>query len=91
MPVRGCETVTVHVAFCPPEAVAVIVAVPPPTAVTLPPETVATEALDVVQVTDLSVAFDGETVAVSVVEPSMLRARDVWLREIPVVATDVLP
>ena len=70
---------------------AVIVAVPGPTAVTLPPETVATEAFEVVQVTVLLVAFDGLTVAVSVEEPPMLRAKDVWFREIPVVATDVLP
>ena len=91
MPVRGCETVTVHVAFCPPEAVAVIVAVPPPTAVTFPPETVATEALEVVQVTVLLVALDGVIVAVSVDAPPILRARNVWLREMPVVVTDALP
>ena len=59
MPVTGTRTVTVQVAFWPPDVVAVIVAVPGPTAVTLPPETVATEAFEVVQVTVLLVAFVG--------------------------------
>ena len=85
MPVTGTRTVTVQVAFCPPEAVAVIIAVPGPTAVTLPPETVATEALEVVHVTVLLVALDGLTVAVSVEELPALRVREVWLRVMPVV------
>lgn len=91
MPVTGTRTVTVQVAFWPPDVVAVIVAVPGPTAVTLPPETVATEAFEVVQVTVLLVAFDGLTVAVSVEEPPALRVSAVWLRVMPVVATVVLP
>lgn len=90
MSVTGTRTVTVQVAFCPPEAVAVIIAVPGPTAVTLPPETVATEALEVVQATVLSVALDGLTVAVRVEEPPALRARDVGLRVILVVAICVI-
>ena len=91
IPVTGTRTVTVQVAFWPPEAVAVIVAVPAPTAVTFPPETVATDGLDVVQVTVLLVALDGVTVAVSVDEPPALRVRVVELRVMPVVATVVLP
>lgn len=74
MSVTGTRTVTVQVAFWPPDVVAVIVAVPGPTAVTLPPETVAIEAFEVVHVTVLLVALDGVTVAVSVEEPPTLRA-----------------
>lgn len=91
MPVTGTRTVTVQVAFWPPDVVAVIVAVPAPTAVTLPPETVATEALLVVHVTVLFVALDGETVAVRVEEPPTLRVMADWLRVTPVVAIEVLP
>ena len=91
MPVTGTGTVTVQVAFWPPDVVAVIVAVPGPTAVTLPPETVATEAFEVVQVTVLLVAFDGVTVAVSVEEPPVFRVIEDWLSVTPVVAMDVFP
>ena len=91
IPVTGTRTVTVQVAFWPPEVVAVIVAVPAPTAVTLPPETVATEALLVVHVTVLSVALDGETVAVRVEEPPTLRVMVDLFRVTSVVATVVLP
>ena len=57
------RTVTVHLADLSP-AFAVIVAVPALTAFTLPFVTVATEVFDEVQVTVLSVAFSGMTVAV---------------------------
>ena len=61
-------TVTVHVAVLPPSFVlTVIVAVPAALAVTTPEEdTVATDVLLEVQVTDLSVAFEGLIVAVRV-------------------------
>ena len=61
-------TVTVHVAFLPPSfVVTVMVAVPAAFAVTTPEEdTVATDVLLDDQVTDLSVALEGVTVAVSV-------------------------
>ena len=68
-------TVTEHVAVLPPSFVlTVIVAVPGVFAVTTPEdETVATEVLFEVQVTDLSVAFEGLTVAVSVwLSPSVI-------------------
>ena len=58
-------TGTAHVAVLSP-AFAVMVAVPVATAVTTPSVTVATFALDVVQVTVLSVALSGLTVAVRV-------------------------
>ena len=58
-------TVTVAVAVFPFEDVAVIVAVPFATPVTTPFETFATPVLLDVHVIFLSVAFDGETFAVS--------------------------
>ena len=62
-------TVTVQVAVLSP-TLAVMVAVPLPTAVTLPlASTVATEVLELDQVTLLSVAFSGSTVATSVEVP----------------------
>ena len=57
-------TVTTTEAVLPP-AVAVIVAVPAFTAVTLPSDTLATELFELVQEIVLSVALDGFTVAVS--------------------------
>ena len=78
-------TVTVHVAVFPPSLVfTVIVAVPAAFAVTTPEEdTVATEVLLEVQVTDLSVAFEGVIVAVNVwVSPSVI-VRDVLSRLTP--------
>ena len=64
-------TVTVAVAVLPLKVVAVITAVPSATPLTTPPLTVATAVLLDVQVTVLSVAFEGATVAVSfVVFPS---------------------
>jgi hypothetical protein len=82
-------TVTKHVVVFPPSfVVTVIVAVPAALAVTKPEdETVATEVLLEDQVTDLSVAFEGVTVAVSVwVSPSVIES-DVLLRLTPVTAT----
>ena len=70
-----CFTVTVQLASTPFEAVAVIVAVPSETAVTTPfSSTVATEVFDELQVTDLSVALSGLTVAVRVNVSPTLRA-----------------
>ena len=68
-------TVTEHVAFFPPSfVVTVIVADPAALAVTTPEEdTVATDVLLDDQVTDLSVALEGVTVAVSVcVSPTVI-------------------
>ena len=64
-PVMGTLTVTAQVADFPPAA-AVMVAVPPPTAVTTPFSTVATLSSLLVHVTVLNVASSGATVAVSV-------------------------
>ena len=58
-------TVTEQVTLLLP-AVAVIVAVPAFIALTVPPSTVATEVSELDQVTVLSVAFSGSTVAVKV-------------------------
>ena len=68
------DTVTVHDAFAPPSRlVAVIVAVPSLTAVTIPSSTLAMLALDELQATILLVAFCGLTVAVSLkVSPSVI-------------------
>ena len=65
------STVTTQVAFLPLQ-LAVIVVVPADRAVTLPLVTVATCALELAQVTFLSVASEGITVALSVEDsPSM--------------------
>ena len=69
IPVTGWDTVTLQVALfpLPSLAVAVIVAVPGPTAVTLPFEsTVATDVLEDFHVNVLLVALSGLTVAVKV-------------------------
>ena len=81
----GACTVTAQAADSSP-AWAVMVAVPAATAVTVPLSTVATAALLVVQVTVLSVALSGLTVAVSVSEPPSVRVRAVWSRLTPVTA-----
>ena len=83
------ETVTEHVAFLAPSfVVTVIVAVPAAFAVTTPEEeTVATEDLFDDQVTDLSVALDGVTVAVSVCLSPTVKERDVLSRLTPVTET----
>ena len=62
-------------AVLPLEVFAVIVAVPSATAVTVPPDTFATLSLLDVHVTVLSVALDGETVAVSVPVLPVVRVR----------------
>ena len=85
----GADTVTEHVAFFPPSfVVTVIVADPAAFAVTTPElETVATDVLLEDQVTDLSVALAGDTVAVSIwVSPTVID-RDVLFRLTPVTAT----
>ena len=85
----AADTVTVHFAVLDPSfVVTVIVAVPAAFAVTTPEEeTVATDVLLDVHVTDLSVAFDGNTVAVKVwVSPTVIDS-DVLSRLTPVTAT----
>ena len=67
--------------------VAVIVAVPAPTAVTVPLLTVATLVLLELHVTALFVALDGVMVAVSVSDCPFWRAVDVLFRLIPVANT----
>ena len=69
-------TVTSQAAVLSP-ALAVIVAVPSLTAVTTPPSTVATSGSDEVQVTVLSVALSGFTVATRVAEPPSVSSSSV--------------
>ena len=71
-------------------ALAVMVAVPSLTAVTLPLSTVATAESELLQVTVLSVASSGVTVATSVSESPSVKVKVVLLREIPVTATTFL-
>jgi hypothetical protein len=73
-------TVTSQVAVL-PLAVAVMVAVPTATPLTVPLFTVATEELELDQVTVLSVAFEGLTVAVRFVEPPLAIETEDWLNE----------
>jgi hypothetical protein len=75
-------TVTWQVADLPP-AVAVIVDVPSATAVTVPPWTVATELFELDQVTVLSVAFAGLTVAVREPVAPTFRAMVCWFKVTP--------
>ncbi len=85
-PVAGTVTVTSHSADTSP-AVAVITALPPPTAVTLPfSSTVATSSLSLLHTT-LSVLSVGATVAVRVSDLPFSRARVVLLRVTPVAGT----
>ena len=83
------DTVTLHVALMLLlyAEVQVIVAVPVPTAFTVPPETVATEELLVDQVTFLLVALPGATDAVSVVLSPTFSDSEDFDREMPVTAT----
>ena len=66
IPVAGITTVTVQVAVLPYFSVAVIVAVPAPTAVSTPSTTVTTFSFDVVQLTLASLTSVGRTIAFSV-------------------------
>jgi hypothetical protein len=76
------STVTVHEAFNPFTVVAVIVAVPGATAVTVPVSlTIATFLSDVVHVMLLLAAFVGVTVAVIVIVSLTGSVRDVRLSE----------
>ena len=78
-------TVTEQMADFPP-AVAVMVTVPAATAVTVPLLTVATDWLDVDQLTALFVALEGLTVAVRLAVPPISRVSELWSRETPVTA-----
>ena len=85
MPVTGTSlalTVTEQVADLLP-ALAVIVAEPTATAVTVPFFTVATDSFELDQVTVLSVASAGLTVAARLAVPPTVRVKDVWSRETP--------
>ena len=76
-------TVITQVAEMPLAAVAVMVALPTATAVTLPSaSTVAIASSDEVHVTDLSVAFSGNMVAISSIDSLTLREASVLLRDI---------
>ena len=77
----GSLTVTVQVALFPLLVAAVTVAVPLPTAVTLPSATVATDCMELVHVTDLSVALLGKTVAVSVSLSPTSNVKEVLLND----------
>ena len=70
-----------------PPAVAVIVAVPAPVAVTTPLTTIATPLSSDDHVTVLSVAFSGSTVAVSSISPPTSKATLSLSSETPVTAT----
>ena len=84
-PVTCTFTVTAQRAVLPPSlVVTVIVALPPPLAVTTPEEeTVATEVLLEDQLTVLSVALDGVTVAVSVAVSPSVKVNCVGLNATP--------
>ena len=85
----AADTVTVHFAVLAPSVVVtVIVEVPAAFAVTTPEEdTVATEVLLDDHVTDLSVAFDGNTVAVKVSVSPTVMDRELLFRLTPVTDT----
>ena len=83
MPVTGMRTgftVTWHTALLPP-ADAVMLAEPSPTAFTTPLDTVATLVLELDQVTSLSVALEGETVALRLTVPPTARVIEVWFND----------
>jgi hypothetical protein len=61
----GFTTVTVQLAVLPFDDLAVMIAVPLPLAISMPFFTNTTDELELDHVMDLSVAFEGETVAVS--------------------------
>ena len=83
----AASTVTLQVAFLPLLVVAVIVAVPLPTAVTFPFATVATDCTELVHVTDLFVALLGKTVAVSVSLSPISNVKEVLLSDTEVTST----
>jgi hypothetical protein len=70
-----------------PPAVAVTEAVPGLTAFTRPFSTVTEDGLLLAQVTVLSVASEGDTVAVRLTDPPTDRVTEVWLKETPETAT----
>ena len=84
----GSLTVTAQVAVLPPSVVVtVIVALPAPTAFTLPSATVATASLSLLQLTVLMSASAGETVAVSVTSSPTSISSEVWSRLTDVTGT----
>ena len=86
IPSAGTKTVTVHVSVRPPFTdVAVITAVPAETAVTVPSvSTVATAGLLLDQVTEGSVALEGEISAVSFSVPPLAMDVLILFSEMPV-------
>ena len=81
-------TVTTQVAVKPPSTVVTVISASPTvTAVTLPSATVATPSSLEVQVTLLSVAFSGSTVAVRLALSPSVRASSAASRLTPVTAT----
>jgi hypothetical protein len=81
-------TVTVQVAVLPPSSVlTIIAALPAATALTVPPDTVATAVLLLLHVTFLFVALAGATVAVNVSELPTVIVVEVLFRVTPVTAT----
>ena len=83
-------TVTSQVAALPPHD-AMMVALPAFSAVTVPPETEATEASELVHVTVLSVALSGDTVALRASVSPSVSVAVVLLRVMPLTATVLLP
>ena len=87
-PLELLLTVSTQVAVLPPSSVVtVMLAVPVPTAVTLPPSTVATDSLSLLQVTFWLVASSGSTVAVRVRLSPTVREAVSWSSFTPVTAT----
>ena len=80
----GFPTVTVQVAILPLLVVTIIVVVPAPTATTTPSFTVATDVLEEIQVTLLSVTLEGVNVVVRVELSPTIKLNEVVLRETPV-------
>ena len=88
IPVTVEVTVTVQLADFPP-ALAVMVAVPAPTALTVPPDTVATPVFEDVQVT-LVDAEEGVMVAVSIPLEPVVKDMDVLFSLIPVTVAGIV-
>ena len=91
MPVASITTETLQVAVKPLWVVAVIVALPTPTATTTPSVTVATVVSELVHVTVLSVTSLGKTVAVIVAVSSTSTIRVVLSRVMLVASTFGVP